>query len=114
MQEDDEDLRNSRNEYPGYVVGPKKPLEQKNRLRLDFNPKIFGRSLNEGGSTLEGFSLRIFEHPEDRPLGTKGFEMAVRLTVEQWTDLIDAMKAELSMARRVSAEMDDNQREIEE
>jgi len=99
---EEESLESRRNEYSGHLAGAEKrngPM----MLRLDFNAHVIAEV---GKNRLEGFSLRIMERPEDVKFGKKKAEVSVRLTVEQWQDLIDAMKAELEMARGLRAEFE--------
>jgi hypothetical protein len=74
------------------------------RLRLDFNPQIV--SLTDGKTVLSGFSLRIMERPEDVGSMEKRAEFGLRLTVEQWHDLISAMQAELDLGRRLRDQLE--------
>jgi hypothetical protein len=105
MNDETESLRSPRNEYPGYVTTKPGHLKE-GILRLDFNPVI--RSEVER-TTIERFALRIFERPDDYEFGGDRVEVSVSLSVEQWQDLIDAMKAELEMARYYRKDFEDLQ-----
>lgn len=98
----DNDLMQTRNEYRGYIANGRLK-EYSGMLRLDFNSRIHVEAQK---STLEGFSLRIMERPEDGGGISQRTEMGVMLTVEQWKDLIDSMQALLDQARTVRGEMD--------
>lgn len=80
----DESLRSGNNEYPGCVYGKIRSTEP-GRIRLDFNPSI-EHTAGEG-TRADTFHLRMFE------ASCGGVEICVKLTTEQWLDLISAMKA---------------------
>lgn len=103
MPNDEESLRSNRNEYPGYLAG--KGLEAGERvIRLDFNPLIQGEAGK--GNRIARFNLRMFEKKEGGPIRSGAVEIGVNMTTEQWQDLIDAMKAELELARETRDGLD--------
>lgn len=96
-------MRSGRNVYEGYVAG-KIYRKGSMRVRLDFNPTI--EHTSGEGTKIERFNLRMFEAPQPEHREMDGVEMGVEMTVEQWQDLIDAMKAELEMAREYRDKFD--------
>jgi hypothetical protein len=87
---DDEAMRSDRNVYEGYVAG-KIYRKGDMRIRLDFNPTVEHKSGE--GTRIARFNLRMFEKPEPGHREMDGVEIGVEMTLEQWLDLISAMKA---------------------
>lgn len=90
----------SHNEYHGYIKLPKKKLYE-HLIRLDFNGNM---ETSSKGTKVEGFSLRMFTIDQD--LRGEHPEIGVKLTSEQWLDLIDAMKAEFELVQEDRKKLD--------
>jgi len=95
----------SHNLFPGYVKIPGEPLYHHD-IRVDFNFQVESKP---GETRLNSFNLRMFTLPEtkDRGKGTEP-EIAVKLTAEQWLDLIDSMKQEIDRADDARRTLEDN------
>lgn len=91
----DESMRSDRNVYEGYVAGN---IYRKGamKIRLDFNPTV--EHISGEGTRIARFNLRMFENPEPAHREMDGVELGVEMTLEQWLDLIDAMKAAVADA----------------
>lgn len=60
---------------------------------------------SSNGTKVEGFSVRMFTI--DQNLRGEHPEIGVKLTSEQWLDLIDAMKAEFELVQKHRKKLDD-------
>ncbi|MDQ8188576.1 hypothetical protein [Pelagicoccus sp. SDUM812002] len=93
----------SHNEYDGYVKLPHKQLYH-DKVRFDFNPHIRGDNKE---AKIEGFTIRMFtlkkNNDREQP------EISVKMTAEQWLDLIDAMKKEFEQAQEARTIIDDEE-----
>ena len=89
------------NEYYGSVKFPGKKL-QNDLIRLDFNGYVDAR---HKGVRLEGFSMRLLA--QGQTSGDGQTEMSIKLTPEQWLDLIDAMKAEFESVQKARKNFED-------
>ena len=88
-------------EYYGSVKLPGKKLHN-DLIRVDFNAYVDAR---HKGVRLEGFSLRLFvpgKNSEESQM-----EMSIKLTPEQWLDLVDAMKAEFESVQKARKNIED-------
>lgn len=95
----------SKNLFRGYVKIPDKPLYHHD-IRVDFNFQVESKP---GETHLNNFNLRMFTLPERKDMG-KGTEpeIAVKLTAEQWLDLIQSMKEEIDRADDARRAFDDD------
>jgi hypothetical protein len=108
---EDETLRSDRNVYEGYVAG-KIYRKGAMKIRLDFNPTVEHKSGE--GTRIDRFNLRMFEAPEPGHHEMDGVEIAVEMTLEQWLDLISAMKTAVKDAdgmREMFDKLDDERGE---
>ena len=71
-------------------------------IRVDFNGYVDAR---HKGVRLEGFSLRLFVAEKNSEDGQT--EMSIKLTPEQWLDLVDAMKAEFESVQKARKNIED-------
>jgi len=89
------------NQYYGSVKLPGKKL-QNELIRVDFNAYVDAR---HKGVRLEGFSLRFLVQGKNSEDGQT--EMSIKLTPEQWLDLVDAMKAEFESVQKARKNIED-------
>ncbi|HTR42081.1 MAG TPA: hypothetical protein VMH87_10745 [Pseudomonadales bacterium] len=89
------------NEYYGHVQLPG-GKSHNDSLRLDFNAHV---DAQPEGARLEGFTLRLSVHGKNSPDGQT--EMSIKLTPEQWLDLIDGMKAEFESVQKARKNFED-------
>lgn len=89
------------NEYYGSVKLPGKEVSN-DLIRLDFNGYVDAR---HKGVRLEGFSMRLFVPGKNSDDGQT--EMSIKLTPEQWLDLVDAMKAEFESVQKARKNFED-------
>jgi hypothetical protein len=90
------------NQYHGYVKLPGKKLYNE-LIHLDFNGHVDARPES---ARLEGFSLRMFVRGKREE---EKLEMCIKLTPEQWLDLIDGMKAEFESVQKARKAFEDLQ-----
>ena len=89
------------NSFAGYVQQPGKPLHR-GEIALTFNSNLAGEPQ---GTRRMGFSLRMFVISGRTSEGRA--EIGIRLTAEQWLDLIAEMKREFEMSENLRKQLDD-------
>jgi hypothetical protein len=91
------------NEYYGHVRLPGGKLSN-DLIRLDFSAHV---DAQPESTRLEGFTLRLFVQGKNAADGQP--ETSIKLTPEQWLDLIDAMKAEFESVQKARKNFEDLQ-----
>ncbi len=91
------------NKYNGSVKLPGGKLRN-DLVHLDFNAHVDARPES---TKLEGFTLRLFV--QGKNASDEQPELSIKLTPEQWLDLVDAMKAEFESVQKARKNIEDMQ-----